>query len=542
MKYSGPDDPELPGNVKDLPDDKRKQWVEVYNQAMSDCAEEADGDDEQTACDGEAAAAANSAVKEENGLARWLLVLARKVGLMKPTGAVKPPAPKERAISISSAYEAIWMSLSEVDPYVWLNDIYYDDGGLFVICSSNAKLFKVPLVSEDGVHLTPGEWIEVVQEFTPVPGAEDGEDRKRTRTTVRQQADGSYRWISVSCAAVLNRSGSIDSRELFDSFIRSAETTGKYPIRQFYHQGSVFRTGKCDFLARDGYLLITSGVYDDTELARREIQARKDEPDFWGDSIGFIPTSDPEMWEVADGITVPVYRTGVMEEVSTLPEGEAASWFTNASIMQEVNRMLDERTMAAFTKLFGGNEDEAKRWLEEHAESRNRQITDQGLLTRNAQKRDADPNPDVSTETPPAPADADGAAGDPPEVILDDAATAAIADAVISRMTADDGAVRSLLNEALSGVETRITGLEDQVRSATEKAEALAGRLEALEADDETKRATWAADLPRKGQLKITHRARDARTVADPKPASADPEDEDLAAIAAASLAKIPNK
>lgn len=284
-----------------------------------------------------------------------------------------PKSKTDRAMSLSRIQEAIWnrLMMSEVAYEDYPIDLYADDdNSLYLLTTREGKLFRYPLlVQQDDVTL--GEAVQVMEVHQPIT----------TRTIIRQQEDGRYRWFSVSGTAVLNRSGEIDSRELFDSFIEHKERTGEYPYRTFYHQGQAYRTGQADYLARDDYCYITSGLYDDTPLAQAEILARQSNPDYWGDSIGFLPKK-AELTEIANGIKIPVYRSGINKEISTVPENEAAHWFTRT----EVTRMsLTGKAWDAFVKLWGDDEEKARQWLEANPEARNRAIEDAGLITRTEQ-------------------------------------------------------------------------------------------------------------------------------------------------------------
>src|SRR3972149_8585138 len=56
MPYSGADDPSLPSNVQKMPAAKRRQWIAIFNNTMSDC----EGDD----CEGKAFRIANGVLKK----------------------------------------------------------------------------------------------------------------------------------------------------------------------------------------------------------------------------------------------------------------------------------------------------------------------------------------------------------------------------------------------------------------------------------------------------------------------------------------------
>jgi hypothetical protein len=359
------------------------------------------------------------------------------------------------------------------------------------------------MVQNDNVVL--GERQQVMEVHQPVG----------VRTVIRQQEDGRYRWFSVSGTAVLNRSGDIDSRELFDSFIAHAEETGEYPIRQFFHAGEAYRTGQADFLARDGFCYITSGLYDDTPLAQAEVQARQNNPGFWGDSIGFIPTAEQELTEISDGIKIPVYRRGINKEISTLPENEAAHLFTRT----EVTRMsLDSRAWEAFVQLWGGDEEKARQWLEENPEARNRAIEEAGMITRDGGeelnelmtlfKEDKDKALEwleQHTNDPP-PSESDPPADISQELEIDESVIEAVGQNVLE-------------SEPITQLSDRITQLETQqpeVAQASEVEELratidkLTKRLEALEKGEAVVQQQRVDDTPAKfnGKQKVVYRPR----------------------------------
>ncbi len=284
--------------------------------------------------------------------------------------------PTERSISFGAIHEQVWNLLIGDDWDRWLIDVYDDNGQMYALITSNGHLFRQQLgIVNDQVELA-GEPFQVSVDHPVI----------QTRTTIQRQTDGKYRWLSISATSVLNRVGQIDSKALFDSFIAHTEETKEYPIRQFYHQGSTFRTGQCDFLGRDDNCLITSGLFDDTELAQIEVKARKNEPDYWGESIGYLPTEKPDLLEVQSGINIPVYTTGILREISTLPEKQAANLFTITTQQEEVTRMLKGKVGEAFVQLFidgGQTEDDAEKWLSENPAELNRMIKENGLVKRN---------------------------------------------------------------------------------------------------------------------------------------------------------------
>ena len=445
------------------------------------------------------------------------------------------PVLEEEAISINDTYNQVWSAAEETDPFVWINDLYHDDDGtMFAILASEGKLFRADVsVSDSGVTL--GEWIEVKIDFPTV---------SQSRTTIRRQKDGSFRWFSISCSATLNRVGHIDSRALFDSMIEYAENEVEYPIRMFYHAGDQFRTGQCDFMGRDDYLLVTSGVYDDTELAQREVEARLADPEYWGDSIGFFPTNDPEMLEVTEGIEIPIYNEGICYEISTLPESQAASWMTATPTLKEVTRMLKGNQKEAFVKLFEGEDDPeaaADAWLEDNADTRNRAILAAEMVTRDAEV-DTEVEAEVEVE-------AEERVDEPEEeevetptdsvIVMDDEAMVALAEQVTQGIEAH---LMEHFNEAQEAQATRLTEHETSVTESLEEVattlEAINARLDVLELDESKKREIWAEDLPSDNTVRLSYRPRQEveEEPVDPKFAQQTETD----AVAEETLAKFP--
>ncbi|NIV34673.1 MAG: hypothetical protein GWN58_36015, partial [Anaerolineae bacterium] len=279
----------------------------------------------------------------------------------------------DRALSMPRLYEAVSTALWERETYAYLLDVYADDGGLYALMAEEGKLYRASLETGSD-EVTMGEWQQVTEIHEPVT----------QRMTVQRQADGQWRWLNISGAAVLNRVGEIDSKALFDNMARRAAESGEYPYRTFYHMGEAFQIGQADFLARDGALYITSGLFDDNPLARAVVRAVQDEPEYWGDSIGYLPVGEPDMVEVAEGVEVPVYSDGIHREISTLPEQNAASLFTVPSVQQQEVQRMNAKVLEALERLRDehGLEQEAIDALVDVADQTNRSIEDEDLITR----------------------------------------------------------------------------------------------------------------------------------------------------------------
>ncbi len=299
------------------------------------------------------------------------------------SGSAESPQPPqmERAVSLEAIYGMVWQMLDEANRMTdgeagWLHDVYRDDyGNLFAVVNQGGKLYRAPLtVQQDQVTL--GEWEHVVTEFAPV--------RSKIRTL--RMANGDAWWLSISCSAVLNRVGEIDSRALFqsfeDNFVRLAAES-VYPYRTVYHEGEGLAYGQCRFVAAEDDLLITAGMYDMTHpLAQAEVRALANNGQEYGESIGYMPLSAPERVEVARDVAADVYRSGQLVEISLLEERDAASFFTRPTVVKE--RAMRASTKDFVKKLFAdaGMDEAAADEFVEGADATQRSITEQGLITR----------------------------------------------------------------------------------------------------------------------------------------------------------------
>ena len=91
---------------------------------------------------------------------------------------------KARAVSVENIYHQVWEAAEEIDPYCWMNNLYYeDDGQQFAIITSQGKLFRTDITITNGT-VALGEWVEVKIDFPPVA---------QNRTTIKRQADGRVR-------------------------------------------------------------------------------------------------------------------------------------------------------------------------------------------------------------------------------------------------------------------------------------------------------------------------------------------------------------
>ena len=380
----------------------------------------------------------------------------------------------------------------------WLMNVFLeDDNAPFAVFVSAGKLYRIDFEIDRGAVTNFSDPVDVMIDFV---------EREKTESdfVIRKQPDGRYRWISFSATAVLNRVGEIDSTDLFDSFVEKFDPDKGPPVtRQLYHLGETARTGEVDFVLRRGNVLVASGLYDETPLAKAEIKARQADPDFWGDSIGYDPLDEPEMLAVGD-VEIPVYKSGVLREISTVAEHDAASWFTTMPVIQseqEVERMKrlsDAQVELLRDRIFGDYDDPdaAIQSLLERADGVDREITASGAIARSADDPADDPVDDPVDD--PDEADQPEDPGDL-EVILDDDAV----DAIVSRVAEDQaGAIREMsekLDSLLADVGAEVERLTAEVADLSE-------RLTAAEEDADKRRTVDDLDSPIVAALRVGYR------------------------------------
>jgi len=403
--------------------------------------------------------------------------------------APKENSMSERLVGLEMAFDQVYAQMWDDEDLsgTWIHDLYLGEGTPFMVVSRQGKLYRVDLTIE-GDSVSLGEMQPVEIQFQPT-------ERLATKTVIREVDDGVYRWFSISATSVLNKDGEIDSQALFDSFVDHVEETGEYPVRRFHHVNhEKFVTGECDFVARADHTLITSGVFNDSKLAELEIKARTEEPDEWGESIGYLPTEPPEMIAVS-GIEIPTYNQGVLREISTVRKDNACSWFTTTALREEVTRMtLNQRVREGLLDLFEGDEAALDTWLED-VEVTNREIVEQGLISREETSEEgAEEEPEV------APSDELNR-----EVILDDDAL----DAIVERFSAALDPIRERLVALEEATETHRQEREEEATSVAEALEGLVNRVEELEKPDEEKIEQALNDAsPRMSRTRVRYRPR----------------------------------
>lgn len=263
---------------------------------------------------------------------------------------------------------------------------------------------------------------ELLDRFTPKPEPEPQPSKPQT---VIRQADGKYRWFGVAATAVINHDGMIDSRALFDSFIRHIERTGEYPKYDVFHFGDSIVVGQTDFVTRDGAVYFASGTFNDDEFSQAVARGLEADPEYWGHSIAFL-SGQPDKVTIYDQ-DVPVFTDGINQFISIVPRSRAASMFTDVTVQERNSKMMDDKQFAELKKLVGEELATKKR---DELTQLNRTIDEAGLIQRaqaeakTETKPTDEPKPDATPAAPvaeirtdePKPADekpVEQAAGEP---------------------------------------------------------------------------------------------------------------------------------
>jgi hypothetical protein len=220
--------------------------------------------------------------------------------------------------------------------------------------------------------------------------------------------------------------------------------------------------GHADYVAQDDYTLVASGLFDDTDVAREAAQGLSDEPEYWGTSIKYLPTSG-EIARVADGVDIPVYTDGVLLRVSILPEHRAAALYTTIGGVQMRGEIRE-----ALLKLLRGREDLVGP-VEALVDGANERAADPNVIAREVEpaqltERAAEPTIEPA---PPVASEADGIA------------------ALLKRITDLEDAL-GMLSVAVRELGTMG---EEGVRGLDQ-------RVALLERTDAERKRAWLSDLP----------------------------------------------
>ena len=430
---------------------------------------------------------------------------------------------KKRAISMPNIYSLVYSQLEalmQVDN-VWraLIDVYLDGAEMFAVIAVNGLLYKSPLIVSAG-GVTLGELTQVEIDYKPV-----GQSIKTTR-----QTDGKYRWFAFPAAtAVLNRSGELDSRQLFENFVQRIEDGAPYPYLSFYHVGKQITLGQVDYMAVDGYTLLMSGVWDDAPLANAVRQAIEAAPDYYGISIGYVYQPETkQILQIGEGISIPVYTDGILVECSILKETDAACLMTGA-YTEGVNRM-NKKAKDELEKIVAGDPalEAQVAELEAHVDTVN--ASTEGLIRREGEDAPvadalvtdppaAEPVIEAAPITDPVPVEAP----EPAVMEMDEVAMQALAERVAVKVSE---AFTAELVAFKATNEQTVNGLNEQITKLT-------ARIVALETPMAEAVKQAIADMPRNTRTQIVYRP------STPLPAEQPEHEETSEDVAQATLANL---
>ena len=512
MPYSGSDDPNIPDNV---PEADKAQWVEVWNSTYNACIEDG-GEVEE--CESAAFVAANGVIKNTVQTIGEAFDQFRRV-IMR---FLSPSENIERALSLPNLYDQLWRQImDEFEPkfeaWIWLNDVYLEEGEMFAVMAIEGKLYRSN-ITMDGDVATMDEPTEVSITFV---------DTGEQRMSIRRQDDGTVRWFLITGTSVINRMGEIDSMEFFDNMISRVEESDVYPYLDFFHLGKEFEMGEADWLARDGVALLASGLFNDTNTAEAMIRAYEEDPEYWGCSNEFYPIGATELWDVGDGITIPVYNDGKYRAITILPENDACCLLTAVRANSEKELVMDQRTEDALKKLAGDDEELAEEFIG-RVDGVNRAVEEEDLVHRETEAEATaettgeeaaeeveteeettdeveETEEEISEESEPV---------EDEELVLDESAIVAIVQAVAESEIFTT--FMSTVNDSIATLRESVTLLETSLNEARaahiSETKKLKAQIADLEKTEEQKKAEFIADMPAASPRKVTFRPKVGRS------------------------------
>lgn len=354
-----------------------------------------------------------------------------------------------RDVTLNDLYTQVYNGLYELGlDYAYIHEHMFKDNAQYVICSSNGKLYRIDLSFEgDKIVLSEPEPVKV--QYVPTE-----EEERQNRFFVKRSGE-KLLFMSISCAAVLNRIGCIDSRELFDSIEEEYKNRKHKGYLTYYHMGETFNFGEINGCFRYGNFLITYGTINEETVLGSVAEERLAESG-WGVSIGFLSLEKPLKQRFGEA-EIEIYTKGKLIEVSVLREKDAASYFTNIEGRNMgVNRKNAKELLLSFT---GGKMEEEVEELLNDADVRERRIAEDGLITRENTPEEVEE--EKEEETVEAEENAETVESIE-EVVLDDEAVRAIAEEVTKTLSAENiGAIiRSIVEPMVKEVTDKLTSVE----------------------------------------------------------------------------------
>jgi len=431
-------------------------------------------------------------------------------------GAQRSTQAEERDISLWSAANIIQdgfveqYTSGEVDDIHIVHDLYIaSDDSLYAITSMAGLLYRWPVTIDDAGVPVLGEASRVQVEF--VDAGEPGDDEEaEQRSVVFRGKDGRYRMASIVSTSILNRSGEIDSRALFDSFVANWGMVDEHYIN-FHHQGgSVTRLGEIRKIWREGYTLLAYIEFDDTPHGRAAAETLRDDSDGkWGFSIEFFPHDEPAMLRVAEDTDIPVYQRGHLVGASILKESKAAAHFTLHGAITREAITMDKRVKEDLIELVG---DENAEIMATAADGVNRRVRAEGLIAREKGADAAAKAPPVAREDE-ADQEGDGETlefeidvedvyAEVAKRIRETILTSGLVSKLETAATANSAAIAEL-QERVNSMADVIATLTSQNADASKRLRSVEERAAWLSLTDEEKVQETVEDMPRAVTRKV---------------------------------------
>ena len=226
-----------------------------------------------------------------------------------------------------------------------------DDGGSGCKCPHCGE--SLPCTAKACPHCKKS--LDKVDRKEDTPSEAKSDEGERPGWTIYKAADGTWRWLTLSNWAVVDKESEVVSEQAYRDAIAHAQKTNDWGQLDLVHVSGT-DVGDCDMLfivkgdepAKFG----AGGTWYDTPKATKAREAVQAEPDYWGVSIKF--RFNPQ--KRVKGI-----YTGDIEVLkhSILPQAMAASYGTAIAVQggERMSKALDEKAAEALAKL-GHSEDE----------------------------------------------------------------------------------------------------------------------------------------------------------------------------------------
>lgn len=144
----------------------------------------------------------------------------------------------------------------------------------------------------------------------------------------KNRVDGKLEFIGVGAASVLNRSGEIDTKELFSNLVKRFNKP--QPLNFYHQQHPMFRLGVIEKIFHEGSFLIIGGYIDEsTELGKYIANALS------SGNYGFSIEYWVYRYEIENigGVDIYKFTDGLFAGAAILREDHAASLMTNINLI-----------------------------------------------------------------------------------------------------------------------------------------------------------------------------------------------------------------